>query len=68
MIAACEIGEGEEKERIVANEMKVISLNVSLPKVVHWKGQEIATGIFKEPVSGPVLLRRLDFDGDCRRI
>lgn len=66
MTAAFEMGEGEEKERIVANEMKVVSLNVSLPKVVQWKGQNIATGIFKEPMSGPVRLRRLDFDGDCQ--
>jgi MOSC domain-containing protein YiiM len=44
--------------------MKVTSLNVSLPKVVHWKGRDVTTGIFKEPVSEPVLLRRLDFDGD----
>lgn len=66
MTAAFEMGEGEEKERIVANEMKVVSLNVSLPKMVQWKGQNIATGIFKEPMSGPVRLRRLDFDGDCQ--
>jgi MOSC domain-containing protein YiiM len=44
--------------------MKVISLNVSLPQVVHWKGRDVSTGIFKEPVQGAVLLRRLDFDGD----
>lgn len=46
--------------------MKVISLNISLPKVVHWKGRDVTTGIFKEPVSGPVLLRRLDFEGDLQ--
>jgi MOSC domain-containing protein YiiM len=44
--------------------MKVISLNVGLPRTVSWKGLEVSTGIFKEPVSGPVMLRRLDFDGD----
>jgi MOSC domain-containing protein YiiM len=44
--------------------MKIISLNVGLPRTVCWKGLEVSTGIFKEPVSGPVMLRRLDFDGD----
>jgi len=44
--------------------MKVLSVNVSLPRTVHWKGRDVTTGIFKEPVSGPVILRRLDLDGD----
>ncbi|HXZ11058.1 MAG TPA: MOSC domain-containing protein [Candidatus Sulfotelmatobacter sp.] len=44
--------------------MKVLSVNVSLPRTVRWKGRDVTTGIFKEPVSGPVLLRRLDLDGD----
>jgi MOSC domain-containing protein YiiM len=44
--------------------MKIISLNVGLPRVVLWKGLEVSTGIFKEPVAGPVMLRRLDLDGD----
>ncbi len=44
--------------------MKIISLNVGLPRIVHWKGLEVSTGIFKEPVAGPVMLRQLDLDGD----
>jgi MOSC domain-containing protein YiiM len=44
--------------------MKVISLNVGLPRTVSWKGLEVSTAIFKESVSGPIMLRRLDFDGD----
>ena len=44
--------------------MKIISLNVGLPRVVLWKGVEVSTSIFKEPVAGPVMLRRLDLDGD----
>lgn len=39
-------------------------MNVSFPKTVHWKGRDVSTGIFKEPVQGAVLLRQLDFDGD----
>lgn len=44
--------------------MKVISLNVALPRLLAYKGQTMNTGIFKKPVEGAVMLRRLDFDGD----
>jgi MOSC domain-containing protein YiiM len=44
--------------------MKVISINVSLPRVVSVHGQEVETGIFKVPVSGPVVVRELNLDGD----
>ena len=44
--------------------MKVVSLNVAVPRAVVWKGHEVRTGIFKEPVEGPVMMRRLNFDGD----
>jgi MOSC domain-containing protein YiiM len=44
--------------------MKVLSLNVGLPREVTWQGKVVTTGIFKEPVKGPVMLRRLNLDGD----
>lgn len=44
--------------------MKVVSLNVGLPLEVTWHGMQVSTGIFKEPVSGRVPLRKLNFDGD----
>jgi MOSC domain-containing protein YiiM len=44
--------------------MKVLSVNVALPRLVVWKGQTFKTGIFKKPVAGPVMMRRLDLDGD----
>ncbi|HEX9544880.1 MAG TPA: MOSC domain-containing protein [Pyrinomonadaceae bacterium] len=44
--------------------MKLISLNVGLPRIVEWNGDPVATGIFKEPVPGPVTLRTLNLDGD----
>src|SRR5271170_6608031 len=44
--------------------MKVLSLNVALPRLVAWKGQTFKTGIFKKPVAGAVMMRRLDLDGD----
>ncbi len=44
--------------------MKLISLNVALPRIVEYNGGPVATGIFKEPVPGPVMLRTLNLDGD----
>lgn len=44
--------------------MKLISLNVALPRLVEYNGEPVATGIFKEPVPGPVMLRKLNLDGD----
>jgi MOSC domain-containing protein YiiM len=44
--------------------MKVLSVNVGLPREIVWKGRKITTGIFKEPVIGPVTMRKLNLDGD----
>jgi len=44
--------------------MKVLSINVARPRIIISKGQRISTGIFKQPVEGPVMLRRLNLDGD----
>ena len=44
--------------------MKLLSVNVSLPREVVWKGRTVTTGIFKEPVEGAVRLRTLNLDGD----
>src|SRR5579864_7539292 len=44
--------------------MKLLSVNVALPRVIQWKGTSVSTGIFKQPVSGRVMLRRLNLDGD----
>ncbi len=44
--------------------MKLISLNVARPRLALYKGATINTGIFKQPVSGPVPLRTLNLDGD----
>jgi MOSC domain-containing protein YiiM len=43
---------------------RILSVNVSLPKVIDFEGQRITTGIFKEPVEGRVNLRTLNLDGD----
>ncbi|HEY8188399.1 MAG TPA: MOSC domain-containing protein [Pyrinomonadaceae bacterium] len=44
--------------------LKLISLNVGLPREVNWNGKTIMTGIFKEPVDSTVMLRSLNLDGD----
>ena len=44
--------------------MKLLSVNVSKPKEVSYNGERIKTGIFKEPVSGRTMMRRLNLDGD----
>jgi MOSC domain-containing protein YiiM len=44
--------------------MKILSVNVGLPKEVSWQGKLVPTGIFKETVKGPVMLRTLNLDGD----
>lgn len=44
--------------------MRLISLNVGRPRLVVYNGKTIDTGIFKQPISGPVQLRSLNLDGD----
>jgi MOSC domain-containing protein YiiM len=44
--------------------VKVISLNVARPHLMVYKGVTINTGIFKQPVTGRVLLHTLNLDGD----
>jgi MOSC domain-containing protein YiiM len=44
--------------------MKLLSVNVGLPREVEWNGRTIRTSIFKAPVSGRVHVRRLNLDGD----
>jgi MOSC domain-containing protein YiiM len=44
--------------------MKLLSVNVGLPRKVFFNGQTVTTGIFKNPVKGPIMLRNLNLDGD----
>jgi MOSC domain-containing protein YiiM len=44
--------------------MKVLSVNVGLPRKVLFNGQIITTAIFKDPVKGPIMLRKINLDGD----
>jgi ferredoxin-NADP reductase/MOSC domain-containing protein YiiM len=42
----------------------LLSVNVGLPRNVPWQGQTVYTGIWKHPVEGPAMVRRLNIDGD----
>lgn len=42
----------------------LIAVNVGMPKDVAWHGKTTHTGIWKQPVAGPVMARRLNLDGD----
>jgi MOSC domain-containing protein YiiM len=44
--------------------MKLLSVNVGLPREVEWNGRMIRTSIFKAPVLGQVRVRKLNLDGD----
>jgi MOSC domain-containing protein YiiM len=44
--------------------MRVLAVNVGLPREVVWRGKAITTGIWKEPVVGRVHLHGLNLDGD----
>lgn len=44
--------------------MKIISLNVGLPRLVLRDGEPVSTGIFKEPIAERVMMRTLNLDGD----
>jgi MOSC domain-containing protein YiiM len=44
--------------------MKLLALSVGLPREVTWHNRVVTTGIFKQPVSGRLALRKLNLDGD----
>ena len=43
---------------------RLLSVNVGMPKDVPWHGRTVHTGIWKTPVAGPRMARRLNLDGD----
>jgi len=44
--------------------MRLVSVNVGLPRELNSEAGTVITGIFKEPVQGPVRARTLNLDGD----
>src|SRR5580700_5188339 len=43
---------------------RLVALNVGLPREHTWRGRVVRTGVWKEPVAGRRMVRRLDVDGD----
>ena len=44
--------------------MRIVSVNVGRPRLYSHNGVTFNTGIFKEPISERVMLRRTNLDGD----
>lgn len=44
--------------------LKLVSVNIGLPREVTWRGRNTTTAIYKQPVEGRVALRKLNLDGD----
>ena len=44
--------------------MRLVSVNVGLPREVEWQGKTHTTGIFKQPVTGSVAVGTLNLEGD----
>jgi ferredoxin-NADP reductase/MOSC domain-containing protein YiiM len=42
----------------------VVSVNVGLPRDIEWQGKLVHTAVWKKSVSGRVMARRLNLDGD----
>ncbi len=42
----------------------LLSVNVGMPKNVLWQDRTVYTGVWKHPVDGPAMIRRLNIDGD----
>jgi MOSC domain-containing protein YiiM len=45
---------------------RLLSVNASLPREVMWRGKTVYTSVWKEPVRGRRLVRRLNIDGDAQ--
>jgi ferredoxin-NADP reductase/MOSC domain-containing protein YiiM/ferredoxin len=46
--------------------VRLLSVNVGIPREISWRGQTVYTSVWKEPVQGRRLVRRLNIDGDAQ--
>ena len=46
--------------------MKVLSVNVGLPRLVEYNGEPVATGIYKESVAGKIKVNEFNLAGDAQ--
>jgi ferredoxin-NADP reductase/MOSC domain-containing protein YiiM len=45
---------------------RLLSVNVGLPRDVTWNGKTVRTSVWKSPVDGRRMVRKLDIDGDTQ--
>jgi ferredoxin-NADP reductase/MOSC domain-containing protein YiiM/ferredoxin len=45
---------------------RLLSVNVGLPRDVTWNGKTVRTAVWKSPVEGRRMVRKLDIDGDAQ--
>jgi ferredoxin-NADP reductase/MOSC domain-containing protein YiiM len=45
---------------------RLLSVNVGLPREVTWNGKTVRTSVWKSPVTGRRMVRKLDIDGDAQ--
>lgn len=45
---------------------RLISVNVGLPREITWRGKTVFTSVWKQPVQGRRMVRRLNIDGDAQ--
>ena len=43
---------------------RLLSVNVGLPREISWRGQTVHTAVWKDPVHGKRMVRRLNIEGD----
>src|SRR5271154_4171651 len=43
---------------------RLLSVNVGRPRAIPWQGKTVPTAVWKEPVQGRRMVRRLNIDGD----
>jgi ferredoxin-NADP reductase/MOSC domain-containing protein YiiM len=46
--------------------LRLFSVNVGLPRDVTWNGKTVRTSVWKSPVAGRRMVRKLDIDGDAQ--
>jgi ferredoxin-NADP reductase/MOSC domain-containing protein YiiM/ferredoxin len=45
---------------------RLLSVNIGLPRDVTWNGKTVRTAVWKSPVTGRRMVRKLDIDGDAQ--
>ena len=45
---------------------RLLSVNVGVPRDVAWNGKTVRTAIWKSPIDGRGIVRKLNIDGDAQ--